>query len=208
LVFGWLIFRWFGRVSLGWPNEHAGSRPGFTLRHAAAFVLANKGADTRTLQAYLGHRSIQSTLRYMTAVSLKAHTTLFCDRANWRQSMDRPNITVSTHPSPYGSVDMLGWLIDECGIEPHVTVFHKSARKDSTFSSHDFIHDHGRDIYFCLGGKTLATTGGCSTEPAKRLRGMCSQAQVLSEHPGVESAALNPRGPLVTWRGRLTNGQD
>ena len=34
------------------------------LRHAAGFVLANKGVDTRTLQAYLGHRSIQSAVRY------------------------------------------------------------------------------------------------------------------------------------------------
>ena len=34
------------------------------LRHACGYALANKGADTRTLQAYLGHRSIQSTVRY------------------------------------------------------------------------------------------------------------------------------------------------
>jgi site-specific recombinase XerD len=34
------------------------------LRHACGFVLANRGIDTRTLQAYLGHRSIQSTVRY------------------------------------------------------------------------------------------------------------------------------------------------
>jgi integrase len=34
------------------------------LRHATGFVLANQGTDTRTLQAYLGHRSIQSTVRY------------------------------------------------------------------------------------------------------------------------------------------------
>jgi len=34
------------------------------LRHACGFALANKGTDTRTLQAYLGHRSIQSTVRY------------------------------------------------------------------------------------------------------------------------------------------------
>jgi site-specific recombinase XerD len=34
------------------------------LRHATGYVLANKDTDTRTLQAYLGHRSIQSTVRY------------------------------------------------------------------------------------------------------------------------------------------------
>ena len=34
------------------------------LRHACGYALANKGNDTRTLQAYLGHRSIQSTVRY------------------------------------------------------------------------------------------------------------------------------------------------
>jgi integrase len=34
------------------------------LRHATGYVLANKGTDTRTLQSYLGHRSIQSTVRY------------------------------------------------------------------------------------------------------------------------------------------------
>ena len=34
------------------------------LRHACGFELANKGTDTRTLQAYLGHRRIQSTVRY------------------------------------------------------------------------------------------------------------------------------------------------
>jgi integrase len=34
------------------------------LRHACGYALANKGVDTRTLQAYLGHRSINSTTRY------------------------------------------------------------------------------------------------------------------------------------------------
>ena len=31
------------------------------LRHACGFALANKGHDTRALQAYLGHRNIQHT---------------------------------------------------------------------------------------------------------------------------------------------------
>jgi integrase len=34
------------------------------LRHATGYALANRGVDTRTLQGFLGHRSIQSTVRY------------------------------------------------------------------------------------------------------------------------------------------------
>jgi site-specific recombinase XerD len=33
------------------------------LRHACGFALANKGHDTRALQAYLGHKNIQHTVR-------------------------------------------------------------------------------------------------------------------------------------------------
>jgi integrase len=34
------------------------------LRHACGFALASKGHDTRALQAYLGHKNIQHTVRY------------------------------------------------------------------------------------------------------------------------------------------------
>ena len=34
------------------------------LRHACGYALANAGHDTRSLQAYLGHRNIQHTVRY------------------------------------------------------------------------------------------------------------------------------------------------
>jgi type 1 fimbriae regulatory protein FimB/type 1 fimbriae regulatory protein FimE len=34
------------------------------LRHACGFKLANDGHDTRALQAYLGHKNIQHTVRY------------------------------------------------------------------------------------------------------------------------------------------------
>ena len=34
------------------------------LRHSCGFALANKGHDTRSLQAYLGHKNIQHTVRY------------------------------------------------------------------------------------------------------------------------------------------------
>jgi hypothetical protein len=61
--------------------------------------------------------------------------------------------------SAHGSADMLGWLVDQHGIEPHVTVFDKSARKDGTFSREDFNHDPASDVYICPGGKSLTTTG-------------------------------------------------
>ncbi len=34
------------------------------LRHACGYKLANDGVDTRSLQAYLGHKNIQHTVRY------------------------------------------------------------------------------------------------------------------------------------------------
>ena len=34
------------------------------LRHAAGYYLASKGHDTKAIQAYLRHRSIQHTVRY------------------------------------------------------------------------------------------------------------------------------------------------
>jgi hypothetical protein len=60
--------------------------------------------------------------------------------------------------SAYGSAEMLGWLVGERVIEPHVTV-DKSARKDGTFSREDFSYEQADDIYICPGGKTLTTTG-------------------------------------------------
>jgi integrase len=51
--------------------ERAGAEAGLAfkahphmLRHACGFALANAGHDTRALQAWLGHRNIQHTVRY------------------------------------------------------------------------------------------------------------------------------------------------
>jgi IS5 family transposase len=55
----------------------------------------------------------------------------------------------------YGSAAMLGWLVHEQGIEPHIPVFDKSQRNDGTFSRSDFAYDHERDLYVCPGGKEL-----------------------------------------------------
>jgi len=61
--------------------------------------------------------------------------------------------------SAYGSAEMLGWLVYERGIEPHIPVFDKSARTDGTFEREDFTYDHRSDVYVCPAGKRLACTG-------------------------------------------------
>jgi transposase len=55
----------------------------------------------------------------------------------------------------YGSAPMLGWLVEEEGIEPYIPVIDKSERKDGTFSRDDFAYDHDSDSYTCPGGKQL-----------------------------------------------------
>src|SRR5262245_18109664 len=65
--------------------ERAGKAAGFAmkihphmLRHACGYKLANDGVDTRTIQGYLGHRSIQHTVRY-TELSPTRFKSLFRD---------------------------------------------------------------------------------------------------------------------------------
>jgi integrase len=61
----------FSSAGLARMVERAGQKAKFgfkahphMLRHACGYALANKGHDTRALQAYLGHRNIQHTVRY------------------------------------------------------------------------------------------------------------------------------------------------
>jgi hypothetical protein len=55
----------------------------------------------------------------------------------------------------YGAAEMLNWLVDDRGIEPHIPVLDKSQRTDGTFSRDDFTYDHTSDTYRCPAGQTL-----------------------------------------------------
>ena len=121
--------------------------------------------------------------------------------------------------SAYGSAEMLGWLVYEHGIEPHVTVFDKSARKDGTFSREDFKYDPAGDVYVCPGGKTLTTTGtrvndgatllyraskvdcdGCALKPR------CCPKEVARKVPRSihEGARDMARAIARSWEGRVS----
>jgi IS5 family transposase len=52
----------------------------------------------------------------------------------------------------YGSAAMLGWLVHEQGIEPHIPVFDKSERKDGTFQPLR-LHLRPRAGSLCLPGR-------------------------------------------------------
>jgi transposase len=57
--------------------------------------------------------------------------------------------------SAYGSAEMLDWLVNEQGVEPHIPVIDKSGRDDGTFSRSEFTYVEAEDLYRCPGGKEL-----------------------------------------------------
>jgi hypothetical protein len=73
--------------------------------------------------------------------------------------MRRLTLDVATRVSAYGSAEMLGWLVNERAIEPHIPVFDKSARADGTFSREAFAYNQEADVYICPAGKELTSTG-------------------------------------------------
>ena len=55
----------------------------------------------------------------------------------------------------YGAAGILGWLVEDKGIEPHIPVIEESERGDGTFSRSDFRYDHRHDVYICPAGHAL-----------------------------------------------------
>jgi integrase len=74
------------------------------LRHACGFALANKGHDTRSLQAYLGHKNIQHTVRY-TELSPDRFKDFWREpAANWRNIWPVGEPT-PRHPPVIGAIE-------------------------------------------------------------------------------------------------------
>ena len=103
----------------------------------------------------------------------------------------------------YGSAEMLGWLVEERGIEPHVKVFDKSERSDGTFSRSDFAYDPQAGSISARAGRNFANAAVCSlrcgprsprkaviSSPPARLRGLRAQTQMHPEHARAQDCAL------------------
>ena len=55
----------------------------------------------------------------------------------------------------YGTAELLGWMVNEQAIEPHVPVWDKTQRKDDTLSSSEFQWDEQANEYRCPQGQSL-----------------------------------------------------
>jgi len=55
----------------------------------------------------------------------------------------------------YGTAELLGWMVNEQAIEPHVPVWDKTQRKDDTLSSSEFQWDEQANEYRCPQGQPL-----------------------------------------------------
>ena len=55
----------------------------------------------------------------------------------------------------YGSAEILGWMVDEKAIAPHVALWEKYVRDTGAYPRSDFIYDKTSDSYSCPGGKEL-----------------------------------------------------
>lgn len=75
----------------------------------------------------------------------------------------------------YGTAPMLGWMVDEKGIEPHMPIWDKTARKDDSFSSKDFQWNEEADEYRCPEGHALRS----NWRPFKNQRSHITKADTI-----------------------------
>jgi transposase len=58
----------------------------------------------------------------------------------------------------YGSDTMIGWLVDDKGIAPHIPVWDRAKRVDGTFNRAEFVFEAEHDRYVCPAGKHLKSS--------------------------------------------------
>jgi len=93
----------------------------------------------------------------------------------------------------YGSAEMVAWLVDERGIEPHVKLMDKSERTDGTFSRSDFVFDPERDLYECPGGKELRKYRRAFTKPRDGVSKDGTMITFRASRLDCDACALKPR---------------
>ena len=95
-------------------------------------------------------------------VDVEATPALRTDEANSARSMlERVEERFGLKPArligdtAYGSAPMLGWLVEEKRIAPHIPAWDRTQRDDETLSSSDFQWDEQADEYRCPQGNAM-----------------------------------------------------
>ncbi len=92
----------------------------------------------------------------------------------------------------YGSAEMIGWLVDERGIEPHVKLMDKSERTDGALSRSDFVFDAENNLYVCPGGTELKKYHRSFSKPRD---GVTKEGTIIyfARKHDCEACALKPK---------------
>ena len=119
-------------------------------------------ASANSLAGYAYSDNYLIDLKHAVIMDVEATTTIRQAEVGAAKTMlDRTAEQFDVTPSRlvadggYGSAEMVGWLVDERGIEPHVNLVDKTERTDGTFSRSDFAFDPESNLYVCPGGKEL-----------------------------------------------------
>ena len=95
-------------------------------------------------------------------VDVEATPALRTDEVNCARTMiDRVEERFHMKPTrlvgdtAYGTAEILGWMVNQKQIEPHVPVWDKTERTDGTFGRSAFTFDEENNRYVCPAGKFL-----------------------------------------------------
>ena len=91
----------------------------------------------------------------------------------------------------YGTAEILGWMVEEKRIEPHVPVWDRTQRTDETFSSSDFQWDAQANEYRCPQGQPLR----CDWRTFKRPRTRITKDNTVIYHAGQAACGQCPLKP-------------
>jgi transposase len=75
----------------------------------------------------------------------------------------------------YGAAELVGWMVNDKAIEPHVPLWDKTQRVDDTLSSSEFRWDENHNEYRCPQGKSLRS----NWRPFKNARTHITKADII-----------------------------
>jgi len=107
-------------------------------------------------------------------------TKTMIDRVEQKFDMKPARLVGDTN---YGIAAMLGWLVEQKQIAPHVPVWDKSEHNDGTFGRSSFLFDEENNRYICPNGKFLKPAWRSKKKNPFRYRASLYDCQACSLKP-------------------------